>query len=340
LVDLQSVARRYQLADKGWIRTVEYKYPYTPSVADEAILTDRVRRNPAVHDAIDGEVARVRSAYDGRIGKREERVLDAARFAGLQMVDHFRVLNLRGAFNDATTSYFHRSVGGYHGAKLRRYQDLIERVLNSEQETFAAEANAKGLEAALAGMPVHHMLNTQYIVFDPNQQPIPNPAALGNAWFASGWTMADGADAEMDALESLTDPRAAVVPESMSDALTGVVPGAANGGRAELVSFAPDRQTYRVQTPAEGLLVFSEIHYPEGWSITIDGEPADLLRVNYAFRAVVVPQGSHEVEMAFVVPSVGTARTVASAGSVLILLALLGSLWAAFTGRGTVEEEA
>lgn len=340
LVDLQSVARRYQPADKGWIRTVEYKYPYTPSVADEAILTDRVRRNPAVQDAIDGEVARVRSAYDGRIGKREERVLDAARFAGLQMVDHFRVLNLRGAFNDATTSYFHRSVGGYHGAKLRRYQDLIERVLNSEQETFAAEANAKGLEAALAGMPVHHMLNTQYIVFDPNQQPIPNPAALGNAWFASGWTMADGADAEMDALESLTDPRAAVVPESMSDALTGVVPGAANGGRAELVSFAPDRQTYRVQTPAEGLLVFSEIHYPEGWSITIDGEPADLLRVNYAFRAVVVPQGSHEVEMAFVVPSVGTARTVASAGSVLILLALLGSLWAAFTGRGTVEEEA
>ena len=152
--------------------------------------------------------------------------------------------------------------------------------------------------------------------------------------------VADGADAEMDALESLTDPRAAVVPESMADALTGVVPGAAGGGRAELVSFTPDRQTYQVQTPAEGLLVFSEIHYPEGWSITIDGEPAEMLRVNYAFRAVVVPQGNHEVEMAFDVPAVGTARTVASAGSVLILLALLGSLWAALTGRGTVEEEA
>ena len=340
LADMQSVDRRYQPADQGWIRTVEYKYPYTPSAADEAILADRVRRNPAVQDAIEGEVARVRSSYDGRIGKREERVLDAARFAGLQTVDHFRVLNLRGAFSDATTSYFHRSVGGYHGAKLRRYQDLIERVLQPEQQQFAAKANAQGLEAALAGMPVHHMLNTQYIVFDPNQQPIPNAGALGNAWFASGWTMADGADAEMDALESLTDARAAVVPESMADALTGVVPGAASGGRAELVSFTPDRQTYEVQTPAEGLLVFSEIHYPEGWSITIDGEPAEMLRVNYAFRAVVVPQGNHEVEMAFDVPAVGTARTVASAGSVLILLALLGSLWAALTGRGTVEEEA
>ena len=340
LADMQSVDRRYQPADQGWIRTVEYKYPYTPSAADEAILADRVRRNPAIQEAIEGEVARVRSSYDGRIGKREERVLDAARFAGLQTVDHFRVLNLRGAFSDATTSYFHRSVGGYHGAKLRRYQDLIERVLQPEQQQFAAKANAQGLEAALAGMPVHHMLNTQYIVFDPNQQPIPNAGALGNAWFASGWTMADGADAEMDALESLTDPRAAVVPESMADALTGVVPGAASGGRAELESFTPDRQTYQVQTPAEGLLVFSEIHYPEGWSITIDGEPAEMLRVNYAFRAVVVPQGNHEVEMAFDVPAVGSARTVASAGSVLILLALLGSLWAAFTGRGTVEEEA
>jgi hypothetical protein len=340
LADLQSVDHRYQPADQGWIRTVEYKYPYTPSTADEAILADRVRRNPAVQPAIDAEVARVRADYDGRIGKREERVLDAARFSGLQTVDHFRVLNLRGAFSDATTSYFHRSVGGYHGAKLRRYQDLIERVLQPEQEAFAAKANAQGLEAALAAMPVHHMLNTQYIVFDPNQQPIPNAAALGNAWFASGWTMADGADAEMDALETLKDPRAAVVPESMADALTGVVPGAAGGGRAELVSFTPDRQTYQVQTPADGLLVFSEIHYPEGWSITIDDEPAEMLRVNYAFRAVVVPQGNHEVEMAFEMPSVGTARTVASAGSVLILLVLLGSLWAAFSGRGTVEEEA
>jgi len=340
LADLQSVDRRYQPADQGWIRTVEYKYPYTPSAADEAILADRVRRNPAVQSAIEAEVARVRADYDGRIGKREERVLDAARFSGLQTVDHFRVLNFRGAFSDATTSYFHRSVGGYHGAKLRRYQDLIERVLQPEQQAFAAKANAQGLEAALAEMPVHHMLNTQYIVFDPNQQPIPNSAALGNAWFASGWTMADGADAEMEALETLTDPRAAVVPESMSDALTGVVPGAANGGRAELASFTPDRQSYRVQTPAKGLLVFSEIHYPEGWSIAIDGEAAEILRVNYALRAVVVPQGEHVVEMAFEMPSVGTARTVASAGSVLILLALLGSLWAAFSGRGKVEEEA
>ena len=340
LADLQSVDRRYQPADQGWIRTVEYKYPYTPSAADEAILADRVRRNPAVQSAIEAEVARVRADYDGRIGKREERVLDAARFSGLQTVDHFRVLNFRGAFSDATTSYFHRSVGGYHGAKLRRYQDLIERVLQPEQQAFAAKANAQGLEAALAEMPVHHMLNTQYIVFDPNQQPIPNSAALGNAWFASGWTMADGADAEMEALETLTDPRAAVVPESMSDALTGVVPGAANGGRAELASFTPDRQSYRVQTPAKGLLVFSEIHYPEGWSIAIDGEAAEILRVNYALRAVVVPQGEHVVEMAFEMPSVGTARTVASAGSVLILLVLLGSLWAAFSGRGKVEEEA
>ncbi len=338
MMEMHSVARRYQPADRGWVRTVEYKYPYTAAAADNAILADRVRRNPAVQQAIEAEVERVRAAYPGRIGKREQRVLDAAKFSGLQTVDHFRVLNLRGAFSDASVSYLHRSVGGYHGAKLRRYQDLIERVLQPEQQQFAALANSAGMDAALAAMPVHAMLNAQYIIYDPAQQPIPNGEALGNAWFANGWSMADGADAEMAAMESLTDSRRAVVPEVHSDALAGVLPGAANGGRAELVSFTPDAQEYRVSTPAKGLLVFSEVHYPEGWQLTIDGVPADLLRVNYALRGVVVPAGEHSVEMAFVLPSVQSARTMASLGSGLLLLFVFGSLAMAFLGRGTVEE--
>ena len=338
LVEMQSVARRYQPADRGWVRTVEYKVPYTPGAADQAILADRVRRNPAVQQAIDGEVERVRAAYPDRIGKREQRVLEAAKFAGPQTLDHFRVLNLRGAFSDATTSFFHRSVGGYHGAKLRRYQDLIERVLQPEQERFASLANSAGMDAALAAMPVHAMLNTQYIIYDPAQQPIPNGQALGNAWFSTGWFMADGADAEMAAMESLKDPRNAVVPEAYSDALAGVVPGAASTGRAELLSFTPDFQEYRVSAPAKGLLVFSEVHYPEGWQLTIDGEPADLLRVNYALRGMVVPAGEHTVEMAFELPSVQSARTVASLGSGLLLLFVLGTLAMAFVGRGAVEE--
>ncbi len=339
LMEMQAVDRRYQPADKGWIRNVEFKYPLTPSPADEAIFADRLRMNPGLQSAVDAEVARVRKAYDGRIGKREERMLDAARFSGLMTQDHFRVLNLRGAFSDATTSYFHRSVGGYHGAKLRRYQDLIERVLQPEQQSFAALANSQGIDAAWAAMPVHQMLNTQYIIYDPNQAAVPNRTPLGNAWFASGWSMADGADAEMAALQSVTDPRRAIVPEEYSDALTGVLPGAADAGRAELVDFVPDAQTYAVTAPAKGLLVFSEIHYPEGWSITIDGEPAELLRVNYAFRAVVVPEGQHEVTMRFEVPSLGPARSMASIGSALVLLLLLGGLGAAFTGRGRVTTE-
>ncbi len=339
LLDMQSVDRRYQPEDKGWVRTVEYQYPYVPGPADEAILADRLRRNPAAKSVIDAEVERVRAAYPDRIGKREQRVLDAARFGGLQTVDHFRVLNLRGAFSDATTSYLHRSVGGYHGAKLRRYQDLIERALQPEQQQFAGLANSAGMDVALAAMPVHHMLNAQYIIYDAAQPPIPNGQALGNAWFATSWSMADGADAEMAALTSLSDPRAAVVPESMSDALSGVVPGAADEGRAELVAFTPDAQEYQVSTPAEGLLVFSEVHYPEGWALTIDGEPAELLRVNYAFRAVVVPAGDHTIEMRFDLPSVRGGRTVATVGSVLLLLLILGSFAAAFTGRGKVEDQ-
>ena len=328
LVEMQSVARRYQPADRGWVRTVEYKVPYTPGAADQAILADRVRRNPAVQQAIDGEVERVRAAYPDRIGKREQRVLEAAKFAGLQTLDHFRVLNLRGAFSDATTSFFHRSVGGYHGAKLRRYQDLIERVLQPEQERFASLANSAGMDAALAAMPVHAMLNTQYIIYDPAQQPIPNGQALGNAWFSTGWFMADGADAEMAAMESLKDPRNAVVPEAYSDALAGVVPGAASTGRAELLSFTPDFQEYRVSAPAKGLLVFSEVHYPEGWQLTIDGEPADLLRVNYASCV----EWSCLLESTpwrwrLNLPSVQSARTVASAGQRVCCCCLYWAPW-------------
>ena len=139
-------------------------------------------------------------------------------------------------------------------------------------------------------------------------------------------------------MESLKDPRNAVVPEAYSDALAGVVPGAASTGRAELLSFTPDFQEYRVSAPAKGLLVFSEVHYPEGWQLTIDGEPADLLRVNYALRGMVVPAGEHTVEMAFELPSVQSARTVASLGSGLLLLFVLGTLAMAFVGRGAVEE--
>ena len=339
LLDMQSVARRYQPADKGWVRAVAYSHPYQPSAADKAILADRIRRNPSVQAAMDAEVARVREAYPGRIGKREERVLEAAKFSGLQTVDHFRVLNLRGAFSDASTSFFHRSVGGYHGAKLRRYQDLIERVLQPEQQQFANLANSAGMDAALKAMPMHAMLNAQYIIYDPAQAPIPNGQALGNAWFASAWTMAEGADAEMAALQSLTDPRSAVVPETFSEALASVVPGAASAGRAELVSFTPDFQEYQVTAPAKGLLMFSEIHYPEGWQLTIDGEPADLLRVNYALRGVVVPAGEHTVEMAFVLPSVQSARTIASLGSGLLLLFVFGSFAMALLGRGSLTSD-
>ena len=339
LMEMQAVDRRYQPEDKGWVRNVDFHYPLTPSPADEAILAERLRMNPELQAVVDAEVDRARAAYDGRIGKREERVLDAARFAGLQTRYHFRVLNLRGAFSDATTSYFHRSVGGYHGAKLRRYQDLIERVLQPEQQAFASLANSQGIDAAWATMPVHQMLNTQYIIYDPNQPPVQNRTPLGNAWFATGWSIADGADAEMAALQSLTDPREAIVPEEYADALSGVVPGAANGGQAQLVDFVPDAQTYSVNAPAKGLLVFSEIHYPEGWEITIDGEPSEMLRVNYAFRAVVVPEGRHEVSMQFEVPGLGSARTMASVGSVLVLLLLLGGFGAAFTGRGQVASE-
>ena len=256
---------------------------------------------------------------------------------------HYRVADLQGMTTN-NASYYHKTIGGYHAAKLRRYNDLLERNIYPELGKLSAMVNylaeqlskdstlantASGpaaIEQALAAdstatFPVLNMLNTKYIICNQGAFAIRNSQANGNAWFVQHLQFVKDADAEMAALQQLDTKHAAVADERFRSALEG---SALGEGRAQLTQYAPNRIAYTVESEKGGLLVFSEVYYP-GWQATVDGQPAELGRVNYVLRAMKVPAGKHEVVLEFRPASVSTTNTVAYIAIALILILLIGA---------------
>ena len=237
----------------------------------------------------------------------------------LEDKSYYRVMNTAvSTFNDASTSYFHRSIGGYHGAKLKRYQELIEYQIR----------NGK--------MNVLNMLNAKYFIVrnqqDNKEMVQLNPGALGPAWVVSDWTIVSDADAEMKALDSLDTRNKAVVDTRYKDLLDGLQKGTDSTASVRLISgegkIAPNRLEYEVEGGKPNLVVFSEIHYPAGWNAYLDGKPVEYLRANYVLRAMVVPAGKHRVEFKFEPKVYRDGEKIAIAGSVLVLLVFAGGLFA------------
>ena len=227
---------------------------------------------------------------------------------------NYRVLNaaagssLSASFNEPRTSYYHKSIGGYHAAKLRRYQDLIERQLVN------------------ANPAVLNMLNTRYIIQpleDGRETVVRNPGALGNAWFVSEVKWVDNADAEMEAITDFDPSFTAVADRKFEREIgTNVVPPVA-GDTIYETGYKPDELTYRYHSQQGGLAVFSEIYFPWGWQVTVDGEPVEMGRVNYVLRAVNLPAGDHEVVFRFDPESVHTTEAIAYISLILILAAFV-----------------
>lgn len=244
----------------------------------------------------------------------------------------YRVLNLGAGnpFNETSnqTSYWHKSIGGYHAAKLHRYQDLIDRVLMGEVQAFAQVAIANGGDLSTANgdsiTPVLNMLNMKYAIFGAGEQAIavPNPHANGNGWFVQRLTFVKNADAEMDGLKGLDTKRAAVADERFKDALAAPQLGE---GSVKLTQYQPNELHYDIQSDKGGVVVFSEIYYP-GWTATINGQPAELGRADYVLRALRVPSGSHKVVLEFRPASVSTTEAIAYAALAVIVLGFLFAL--------------
>lgn len=244
----------------------------------------------------------------------------------------YRVLNFAtSTFDDNNTSYWHKSVGGYHPAKLRRYQEMIEHHISPEmQAAYKAIATAGGeMDSVDANkFRVLNMLNTKYFIFPAGQQrqtvPILNPHAYGNAWFVNKVQYVNNANEEIDALDSIIPTETAVVDARFKDVLKGTTESYKDSlSSIRLTSYAPNRLTYETNNAQDGIAVFSEIYYPDGWHVTIDGQPAELARADYILRTMYVPAGQHTIEMRFDPTSLHVTEGIAYGALALLVIGII-----------------
>ncbi len=245
----------------------------------------------------------------------------------------YRVLNLASnTFNENETSYYHKSIGGYHAAKLHRYQDMIEYHISPEmQKLTGAVMEAGGDMTKVNGdsiYPVLNALNTRYFILPlQNGQTVPlrNPYAYGNAWFVDKIEYADNANGEMDAIAKL-DLRHEAVADKKFQKVLGEAVGQDTLSIVTMKDYKPNELTYEVNSGKGGIVVFSEIYYP-GWTAKVDGKGATLGRVDYILRALNLPAGKHEVVLTFKPRSIKTTETVAYISYALLLLAIAGGVY-------------
>ena len=256
----------------------------------------------------------------------------------------YRVLNFAsGAFNENNTSYFHKSIGGYHPAKLRRYQEMIDKYIAPEMQTaMQAIANKGGVMSEVDGrklFPILNMLNAKYFIV-PLQgnatTSIQNPYAQGNGWFVDKLTYVADANAEYAGVGKIDVSHEAVADKKFEPIL-GQTQTNDSTARVVLTKYEPNNMTYTVSSTKGGVVVFSEVYYP-GWTATIDGQPAELGRVNYILRALNVKAGKHKVVLDFHPTSISTTETIAYAALIVLLLAICVAIYSEKKKQKTTKE--
>ncbi|MDD3357099.1 MAG: YfhO family protein, partial [Dysgonamonadaceae bacterium] len=248
---------------------------------------------------------------------------------------YYRVLNLAtSTFNDGITPYWHKAIGGYHAAKLRRYQDLIDVYLAQEMSVLSNEIiETQGNLDSVSGkeFDVLNMLNTKWVIMgaqDGGTIPIENPHAFGNAWFVDSVKYVNTPDEEIDALAEVNLHTTAVVNKNEADVLKNwLVTPHDSLSTIELTDYEANKLRYKVNAKKDELAIFSEIYYPDGWHITIDGKPAQMLRVNYTLRALPIPANSKTVEFYFNPTSIKVTDGIAYAAILLMLLTAGGAVY-------------
>ncbi len=300
LIDLWQIDKRY-LNDDMFVSAAEREAPIEMTQTDEQILGDKTS------------------------------------------MGNFRVLNFAtNTFNENNTSYYHKSIGGYHPAKLRRYQELIESYIAPQMTVTApAIADAMGDMTKLNGdslFPVLNMLNTRYFIL-PLQggqtAPIKNPYGYGNGWFVDKVKYVDNANSELDAIGKTMLRHEAVADKKFEQTL-GQSKQQTGEATVTLTSYKPNHLTYDVKSSTGGIVVFSEVYYP-GWTATIDGNPAEVGRVDYVLRGIQMPAGSYKVEMMFYPKSVDNTETVAYIAYLLLFATIAAGVFFEWKKRRAKE---
>jgi hypothetical protein len=341
LFDGFSVSRRYlhlekeKGAYKKFVALEAKEIPVKANAADFSILD---LEKPAVSDFDNKSNALEQALTNSGIYdhvKSKDALKEVANFGTLQLNSDFRVARIGNPFSDAETSFFHKSIGGYHGAKLKRYQEIIDFHLAEELDSALAYLQAGTFDSLGGTLTVLNMLNTKYYIGNPEQPALPNKFALGNAWFVSRVKTTNNSDEEIVALGEI-DPKV----EATTQAAFGTqfhAPQTAVDSTASVRMLAYETKVLRYEvnnTSAEAQpVVFSEIYYPQGWICRIDGNEVEAARVNYVLRGAMVPAGTHTVEWSFEPKVWEKGTTISYAGSAL-LFALL-----AFAGFMVYKEE-
>jgi hypothetical protein len=358
LADQMSVAKRYLNNDDSTGSYASYQTideasaPYQVSVADISILN---REKAPV--ALANQLKESYTNFEYYKNLTDQQTLDYyAAFGALNLSSDYRVLNVNGTMAETNTSFFHKSLGGYHGAKLKRYQEFVDfhfpeavgglntAVNTAKNEKFKTLALPVGMtqEQAqkifdtlsvnafnLSGAAEYfNMLNAKYIILNPNQAAVENKTANGPAWFVSNVKMATDANQEMllSNGEKLGSSKTnAVVHAEFKSQINGI--GKDSTAQIRLLAYNPSNMQYKSVSKAKQLAVFSEIYYPAGWNCYIDGKATETLRVNYILRGVVVPAGTHKIEWKFEPVSVSRGNNLAMFGSSILLLGFLFSLY-------------
>ncbi|MDD2381201.1 MAG: YfhO family protein [Mariniphaga sp.] len=253
---------------------------------------------------------------------------------------YYRVLPLQNPFQDARTSYYHKNVGGYHAAKLRRYQELIDHHLQPEMQRMVAGLQAGSpTDSVFSQLPVVNMLNTRYLIFDTNQAPIRNPHPLGNAWFVPEYKIVTNADEEIQAMNRFDPAEIAVVDQRFEECFKGKTFRKDQNGKILLTDYHPNTLKYDFSAAGDQFTVFSDIFYENGWNAYIDGKLSSHFRVNYVLRAMIIPAGNHTIEFKFEPDSYYTGNKISFASSILLILAIAGYAFAQMRNRKQQKKE-
>lgn len=340
LADVYPIAKRYVNNEKekgrylAWQKVESTESAYPVSNADMYILQRETEMNPRVADAVSEAVSKVKSAARGSSKKAIQDKVSNAQFAALRFNTDYRVLSMNSPFQDARTSFFHNSVGGYHGAKLRRVMELndfyIAKEIQSLAQSLQGTPDMNSVDRAIQQMDVSNMLNAKYIVYNPDAPPFENQYAYGPAWFVEYLKPAANADEEILALEELELRTEAVVGADFQDAIEGFTYQSSADAQIAVQEHLPNYISYIYDSPVPQATIFSEIYYPEGWNAYIDGEPAGHFRANYTLRGMIIPAGNHTIEFKFEPQTYATASTVSTISGLLVVILFLFSMFRYF----------
>lgn len=251
---------------------------------------------------------------------------DADKFINTDKSLSYRVYNLSSPFNEARTSYYHKSIGGYHGAKLRRYQDLYDNVLIPQTQQMIEKIRSGDND--LADLGAINMLNTKYLLAGNSRNAVlTNEYAYGNAWFVKQILNVNSPNEELNSLLNTDLLSTAIVDQSKFKATADDTDTTST---IRLVSYTPNKLVYEASNQSTNLAVFSEIYYPKGWKASIDGSKVDIIRVNYVLRGLEIPGGNHTIEFYFEPQAYFIGNKVTLLGNILVLLILAGCLGLGF----------